>query len=195
MPKEFKSLKNKWLIVMPNVILTRSIDYVILKLDKHFENFDFVRYVTSGLREPMKQLEVIMDYAKTYDMPVNFVKEDVNVKIGSSDNYIWQDVWSQLRVKGLIINPPYLAACLYDHMKNGDIIPAGTIIPQTPHSRGNCFDLSSWRGNQTQNEAGKVDDEVTIIKVAMDLEPNLGILSYVIERKNNCLHINVNPLI
>ena len=191
---EFKSLKNKWLIVMPNVILTPTIDNGACKLDEHFEKFNSVRYITSGLRDAIKQLDIIIAYAKAYDIPVNFVKEDVNVKLLSSDNYVWQDVWSKLRVKGLIINPPYLASCLYDHIKNGQLIKAGTIIPATPHSRGDCFDMSAWRGNQTENEAKSVDDEAKIIQVAMDLDAEIGILSYVIERVNNCLHVNLKPL-
>jgi len=192
---EFKSLKNKWLVVMPYVILTPTIDYAISRLDKHFQEFNSVRYVTSGLRDAIQQLGIIIDYAKAYDIPVNFVKEDINVKILSSDNYVWQEVWSKLREKGLIINPPYLASCLYDHKKNGMLIKAGTIIPPTPHSRGECFDMSGWRGNQTQNEAKSVDDEARIIQVAMDLDAEIGILSYVIERANNCLHVNVRPIV
>jgi hypothetical protein len=191
---ELKSLKNKWLVVMPEVKLTPTLDNGIFLLDKHFQKFNAVRYVTSGKRDAIKQLDIIIAYAKAYDIPVNFVKEDVNVKILSSDNYVWQDVWSQLRVKGLIINPPYLASCLYDHIKNGQLIKAGTIIPATPHSRGDCFDMSAWRGNQTENEAKSVDDEAKIIQVVMDLDSEIGILSYVIERANNCLHVNLKPL-
>ena len=174
-------------------MLNELLDSVIVKLDKHFEKFNSVRYVTSGIRTPVDQLGVIIQYAKVYDIPVNFVKEDVNVKVSSSDNYIWQDVWSKLRQKGLIINPPYLASCLYDHTKNGQLIKAGTIIPATPNTRGDCFDMSGWRGNQTENEAKSVDDEAKIIQVAMDLDSDIGIVSYVIERANNCLHINIKP--
>jgi len=192
---EFKSLKNKWLVVMPNVVLTTTIDYGASRLDKYFQDFNSVRYITSGMRDAIAQLGVIIAYAKAYDIPVNFAKEDVNVKLLSTDNYVWQEVWSRLREKGLIINPPYLASCLYDHTKNGQFIKAGTIIPATPHSSGYCFDMSAWRGNQSESQAKSVDDEAKIIQVAMDLDADIGILSYVIERANNCLHINIRPII
>jgi hypothetical protein len=191
MPEQiFKSTKNKWLVVIPGVILTASIDAVIFNLDSFLKDQDKVRYVTSGLRDGINQLRVIIEYCQSYDIPVNFVKEDLSVKILNTDNYIWQDAWSKLRQAGLIINPPFACACLYDHEKNGEFIKAGIIIPASPHSKGTCFDISAWRGNQTESETKNVDDEVEIIKSAMEQDSNLGIISYVIERANNCLHIN-----
>lgn len=193
---EFLALNNKYLIVMKSVILTPVLDYAIAKLDEYFEKFNAERYVTSGLRDPAHQLDVIIQYAKQHDIACDFTKDFADVKIGNSDNYIWQDVWSQLLVKGLIINPPHIACTLHDHKNsNGDVIPAGTVYQQSKHVTGNCFDMSSWRGNQTESEASNVDDEKKIIQVAKDLSPEIGILSYVVERANNCLHVNINPLV
>lgn len=191
---DWKCLKNKFLLVMPNVILTARLDEAIVLLDPHFEKFSAIRYVTSGKRNAIMQLATVIEYCQTKNVPVNFVKEDVDVKLGSTGEYIWAEAWSQLLNQGCIINPPREALCKYDHTNcNGVFIKGGTVYEPTKHDQSivACFDMSDWRGNQTENEKNSVDDEAKIINVAKDLDPAIGIINCVSERNNNCLHTNL----
>ena len=57
---------NKWLRVQPNVVLTETIDPVISQLDIYFEKQKLVAWVTSGLRDPIGQLELIKGLAERH---------------------------------------------------------------------------------------------------------------------------------
>jgi hypothetical protein len=192
--KEFKSAKNKFLRINPDVILTSSIDLVAYNLDSFFRMANKIRYATSGKREPKGQLQLIINYARKYNIPVIFTADDVNVKILKTGNYIWLEVYSKLLVEGLIIAAPCECKCLYDY-KNaaGETIKAGTIKKPSPHFLGTALDIGGGSGQEGE-EAKTIDDEIEIVENAMKQNPNIGIVTLVKERENNCLHINVKNL-
>jgi hypothetical protein len=167
---EFLSLGNKFLTVLPGVVLTRAIDNVIAALDVHFESLP--SDVTSGLRMPEDQLRIIINYAKKRGISVDFTQKDINSR-DTSGQYVWQFVWSKLLDTGLLINPPIAAACLgtYKH---------GQIIQPSSHFRGTAFDIDG------------MDIDVKERVILMAMADGIPIYSYVIERENNCVHINVN---
>ena len=178
----YSSLENKYLKIADGVILTSQIDSVITRLDSYFKTAGMIRYVISGLREKTDQLRIIIDYANSYKLPVDYTKDDTEKKLDDG-TYVWQQTWSDLLDKGLLINPPNAAKCLgtYKH---------GQIIQPSSHFRGVAFDISGSKGNTPSERASTVDDELKVVLDAM-ADPKLGIRSYTVERANNCLHINV----
>jgi hypothetical protein len=180
----FDPTKNEWLKLRPNIIRGfEEVDKVIVRLDKYFGMFKHEAWVTSIVRLPSDQLRIIIDYANKHNIPVNFKVEDVEKKLPNG-NYIWQETWSLLLNKGIIINPPIAAKVLHDYIKNGEN-RKGQIIPPSPHFFGRCFDISG--------SSNGIDDELKIINSAITQDPILGklILKITPERVNNALHIDV----
>lgn len=173
--------KNKYLIVKRDVQLgSIETSKTIYLLDKFFGEEKYVAYVTSILRDPIKQLDLIISYAKKYNISVNFSKTDVDTKIG--DLYIWQDVWSRLLEIGVIISPPRDAICLRDYIRNG-INKKGQLIKASPHFTGYSFDI-----------AGNLTKIVGILNKAKSQDNALKFLikNYLVEHQNGCIHVDVN---
>lgn len=177
---------NKFLTINNDVVRTSVTDVVIAKLEKYFAQLKHCAKVTSVLRNPEQQLEVIKFYVKKGFIEREF--PEINgcgvidkFKIKGNEYYRWQRAWSRLLNRGIIINPPLVAACLFDYIKNG-VNKKGTLIDRSIHQIGLAFDI----GGSTNG----VKDEVEIVSIAMASDPNLGIRGMIIERVNNCLHIN-----
>lgn len=177
--------KNKFLLVRPGVILTPIIEPVIISLDKYFAEINIKAQVSSGLRNQEDQLRIIRKYLESKGLKAQFPEafnKGVNDKIFHEkykEIYAWQLGWSKLLNIGLIISPPAAAPCLLDYIKNG-VNKKGAIIKASPHFNGTCLDISGG-GNG-------IEDELPAIKKAL-LEKVPGLLDYLIERENNCLHI------
>lgn len=186
---EFESLTNKWFVVNKDVALTETIDTVITRLDGYFRDKECVSYVTSGKRLPEDQLRIIKNYAKQFGVDKEFpeiVNSDVHYKIsyGTEEIYAWQRAWSRLLNKGVVINPPIEAVCLFDYYKNG-VNKKGQLIPPSSHFYGGAFDIGGKGGDDPTPS-----DELEIISGAMAQDSGLGIKSFLLERANNCLHVN-----
>lgn len=185
---------NKFLRLKPGVVRTLSTDIVIVKLDPYFEEKNQTAYVTSIRRLPEDQLRIIQSYARQYGVDKEFpevINCEVNSKIivNTKEVYKWQRAWSRLLNKGVIINPPIAAECLFDYYKNG-VNKKGEIIQPSTHFYETAFDIGGMGGeDKTPN------DELEIISGAMAQDPNLGITSFLLERNNNCLHINVKKIV
>lgn len=184
---------NKFLRLKPGVVRTYATDIVIVKLDPYFEEKNHVAYVTSILRLPEDQLRIIQAYAKQYGVDKEF-PEVINCEVNSKllvniqEVYKWQRAWSRLLNKGVIINPPIAAECLFDYYKNG-VNKKGEIIQPSTHFYGTAMDIGGMGGeDKTPN------DELEIISGAMARDQNLGITSFLLERQNNCLHCNVKKI-
>lgn len=176
---------NKWLIVLPTVKLTPIITPVIISLDKYFQQAQFKGIVTSGLRDGVDQLRVVRSYLTAKGLDKKY-PEAMTCKITDQvgANYVWQMAWSNLLNIGVIINPPLMAKCLMDTSYGGKN-RKGQVINQTPHARGTAFNIGGG-GN------GVADEAAILAKALKDKVP--GLVSYLVERENNAVHVNCAPI-
>jgi hypothetical protein len=176
-------IKNKWLTVNPNVKLTPSITPVIIGLDKYFEEAELKAVVTSGLRDANDQLRVIRQYLTMKGLDKKYPHAMAcRVDDFANNEYAWQMAWSNLLNIGVIINPPLKAVCLMDYKNKHGVNLKGYEFRQTPHATGTAFNIGG--------ASNGIADELKVIeKAAKDVK--LGIVSFLAERENNALHINV----
>ena len=179
---------NRFLKVNKSVILTDTIEPVIISLDKYFEKEGKIAYVTSGLRDPLSQLSIIRGYlAKTGLDKVypDAMKCQLNDKkqFETKIVYTWQPAWSALLNKGIIINPPIAAECLMDYFRDGKN-KKGQTINTSPHFNGTAFDI----GGGVDGIDGVVSELKIIQKALTDKLP--GLKGYLAERSNNCVHVD-----
>jgi hypothetical protein len=186
-----KATENEFLIVGPGVILTPTIEPVIVGLDDYYRAENKKAYVTSGLRYPLNQLQIIRSYIEKKGLKAQFPElftKGVNDKIIHDEFgliYTWQMGWSKLLNIGVIINPPIAAACLMDYIRNG-INKKGLVIQGSPHFKGSAFDIGGGPN-------GITDELGPIQKAQADKLPGLvGILP---ERENNAIHVDCKPII
>jgi hypothetical protein len=187
---ELKSRSNKWLTVSPGVIVTPLADEVICLLDPIFGEHAEAREVSSGKRDQAAQLQLIINEAIKQRIVVTFGPQDYAKKEG--DRYVWQQVWSEVLAYGFIVAPPFDAECLKDYKRplisGFETIKAGTLRLASGHFY-NDFDISGRRGKQTAADAGSIDDEMLVMKEAMNMK--LGILSITPEKANGAVHVNL----
>jgi hypothetical protein len=174
--------ETNFLIVKPEVKLTPTIAFVIKGIDKYFEEAGLKAFVTSGERTSVDQLNTIRKYCDRYGVDKEFPEVKtcgVNDKIDKY--YVWQKAWSRLLEKGVIINPPMPASCLFDYIRNG-VNKKGQIINHSPHYYGRAFDIGGGLDHDISNE-------LPIVEKAFK-ERLRGMRGYLPERMNNCLHID-----
>lgn len=183
---EFKSLQNKFLRIRQGVVLTPRIDDVIYRLEGYFQVANCVSYVTSGLRDASGQLRIIRTALINNRLQDQYQEAfaDVNTKFMYGEEFVWswQPGWSKLLNIGFIVNPPFEAKVLMDYYRPGSTENRkGNVIGPTPHATGKSFDVGGGSNGLT--------DEFRIIKDAID-DGFQGIKGYLLERNNNCLHID-----
>lgn len=176
---------NKFLKVLPTVVLTPVIEPVIIALDPYFEKAGLTAVVTSGKRDEEGQLRIIREYLKEKGLQAKYPETmtgDVNSKITweGQEVYSWQPGWSALLNAGIIINPPIRAICLLNYVNSQGVNRKGQFIEASNHIPGKAFNV----GGGTNG----LNDEVAVIIEAIKHIPQ--IVSYVVERNNNALHIN-----
>jgi hypothetical protein len=176
---------NRFLTVNAGVVLTDVIDPVIHALDTWFESNPAV--VTSGLRTAEQQLSIIRHYAVRFGLARDYpdmMKPDVEAAIDFQGRqvYAWQPVWSALLNRGVIINPPLRAEVLFDYWKDG-VNKKGRIIPPSAHFNGTCFDIGGGPDHDVSNE-------LAVINAVVDIAKPPGMVGFLVERKNNCIHID-----
>jgi hypothetical protein len=149
---------------------------------------DVILTITSGIRDPEDQLSSIGKYAvargvKFAEYEVGNLYDKVSLPDIGGEVYRWQQTWSRLLHLGVIINPPLAAHCLedYHHPTKGHV-PRGTLIQGSPHFRGTAFDISG------ANNLEEVIGVVTTAKAG-----GAEIKDFLVERENNCVHIDVMP--
>jgi hypothetical protein len=175
-------VKNEFLVVKPDVVMTAVIAPVIARAEAYFKKRNLKAFVTSGFRSSERQLKVIRGFLQTKGLSAKYPEamtcklEDKNEK----GEYLWQMAWSNLLNIGVIINPPLRARCLMDYYKNGRNLK-GAMFPPTAHANGTCFDVGG-NGNGVEDEAAALQEAID------DKIP--GLVSIVIERENNCVHCN-----
>lgn len=173
---------NKFLIVLDHVVLTTTIEPVIIALDKYFEEANLKAFVTSGLRDAEDQLRIIRQYLKSKGLHLKYSNAMIGKATDKLPNgeYIWQMGWSALLNAGIIINPPLQAVLLMDYFNAKGINRKGDTFNQTPHATGKPFDIGGG--------ADGLNNEIAVIEKAKKDIPS--IVGWVIERNNNCLHVD-----
>lgn len=176
---------NKYLKVNPSVVLTPIIEPVIIELNNHFELEGVTSVVTSGLRTAEDQLRIIRDYLKQKQLNVKYPEAmsgaaEEKFVWENQEVYKWQPGWSALLNAGIIINPPVRAICLMNYINAQGINRKGQYINPSPHFNGTAFDIG---GGQN----GLNDELAVVLKAKGKIK---GLVGYVIERNNNCLHID-----
>lgn len=172
---------NKFLIVAANVVLTPVIEPVIIALDPHFERANHKAIVTSGKRNEEDQLRIIRQYLKSKKLDIKYpeaMNGTAHDKLPDG-NYNWQMGWSALLNASIIINPPLDAVLLMNYFNAKGVNRKGDLFRQTPHATGKPFDIGGGDNG--------LNDEIAIIEEAKKDIP--AIVGWVIERKNNCLHV------
>lgn len=180
---------NAYLTIASDAKRTPQTDPVIAYLDSKFAMLGIRAIVTSILRTPEQQLKIIRDYCIKRGVTTEYKEILQNrfftdtIKLGSSyeDVYFWQPAWSKLLNIGVIINPPLAAKCLYDYVSRG-VNKKGTTISASTHFFGKAFDIGGGPKG--------VEEKLKVIKTSTD-DPASGIKSFLVERENNAIHINV----
>lgn len=176
----------KWLLIRNDVVLSPQTSRVIASLDPYFGRHQHTAYVTSAVRNPESQLALIKKECIKRGIDKEFPEilicglEDKNGGL-----FLWQSAWSRLLNKGFIISPPIAAVALYDYFKGGRN-KKGEIIWASTHFTGHALDIGGRGGTDPTPK-----DEVEVISEAMAEDPGIGIISFLLERENNCLHVNV----
>lgn len=187
----FKSLTNQFLIVGPRAVLTEHIDPVIFALDAYFKAANLKARVTSGLRDSAGQLRIIQNALAGRGLSGDFHEawDGINTKMiwEGQEVYSWQPGWSKLLSLGYVVNPPYEAKVLMDYYRPGsEQNRKGSIIGMSPHTKGTAFDVSGGRDEDgVANEAKVIQSAIG--KVA-------GLKGMLIERTNNAIHCDCNPI-
>lgn len=178
--------KNEWLMVRRGVRMTPHIEPVILALDAYFKDANLKATVTSGERTSGDQLTIIRNYSETFKVDVEFPEIKTcgvldKIDFGTEKIFTWARAWSRLLNKGIIINPPLDAKCLFDYIRDGKNKKC-QIIGKSPHYYGKAFDIGGGMDHDPTNE-------LEVIKGAMGKVR--GLKGYLLERKQNCLHVDV----
>jgi hypothetical protein len=177
--------ENRFLKLNPEVILTPVIEPVIVACDPFFEALP--RHVTSGLRTPDSQLEVVRHYAQ--ELQVEFPEltntgvhsvVQINMDGVIRSLYGWQRSWSMILNKGDLVAPPLDAEALFDYISNA-ANKKGRSIPCSPHIKGLAFDIGC-RGTTP---------EVVSAIMFKALAANVpGLHSVQVEHNQGCVHVN-----
>lgn len=171
---KWEAYNNKNLLVPEKVLLNEHLNSTLCAIDKYWPPKG--ETVTSGVRSTEDSLRIIRTYLKSKDL-IRIYPDAMTCAIDAKlpdGNYVWQMAWSHLLNKGVIINPPLPAACLMDYYRNGKN-KKGQIINQSPHIRGTAIDISG------------TDSEVIVKRLVEDKM----IRGYLVERENNCIHIDI----
>ena len=181
---------NRFLLIKDGVILTEHIRPVIDRLDPFFEAAKLTAWVTSGLRRPEDQLRIIRNELNRRELSQFYQDafEDIGKKIDYKGEEIfgWQLGWSRLLSEGFIVNPPYPAVALMDYFRpRSKENRKGKMIGDSPHTRGTSFDISGGKDGVT--------NEAMVMEHAMKAKVK-GLKGYLIERNNNCVHVDVIPI-
>lgn len=184
-----RSEANKFLIVKAGVVLNPFLDDIAVKLDTLvFAPANHIAYITSGIRTGEDQLRIIRQYLlkkRIADPYINAPAATLTSKIDWNGMriYSWQLAWSKLLNAGIIINPPMEAEVLMDYVNSAGVNKKWQKIPPSIHFYGRALDIGG--------AANGISDETAIVKQAIADKLIPEITGIVIERENNCLHLNL----
>jgi hypothetical protein len=180
-------MPNFGLTIKDGVILTDSIRPGIAQLDAAYKDRNISGLVSSGLRTPERQVDVIRGLAKDAGLEFDYLD---SMNLNSTTSYSgavvfqWQIVWSKLMSLMFDVNPPIAATLLMDRFIGG-VNKRGKVYPPTEHSFGISFDIEGEYGGQQL-----LDIYTNAFLDAVKENEVPAIISYTKEVKNNCLHLN-----
>jgi len=181
----------RWLSYAENVMPSDAIDRTAILIDPFFEGEP--SWITSGFRTGDKQLSIIVEKIAHHGIANQFPEYMENlgkpytdgVKVDEKYYYWWQRAWSKLLNLGDIVNPPVPAECLFSYIRPGSKEDKkGQIIPTSRHQQGLAFDIGG--GNNLSEKVKRV--------MHANQSGNCYIKSYLAERLNNCVHVDVMPI-
>ena len=178
--------ENKFLKVSSKVVLNPLIEKVVIALDSHFEKANLKAVVYSGVRTADDQLRIIREFLTSKGLHTKYSEAMTGAVIDKNNLgvYHWQMGWSALLNCGIIINPPLRAKLLMDYFNANKVNRKGDIFEQTLHASGLAVDIGGGGDG--------LNNEVAVIEEAKKDIPE--IVSWVIERNNNCLHLNLKHI-
>lgn len=151
--------------------------------------------VTRGHDSPLGQLATIEDYARRHDClflefrPGElYEKHTVWLDGKQKEVYLWQQTWSMLLHKGVIINPPLAAECLFDYFAPGRN-KKGEIILPSPHILSDPLDFSGRVDRHMKTE--RVDIALVAAILTKAKNAGAGIRAIKPEPANVCVHIDL----
>lgn len=175
--------KFKFITFGEHFVVTPIIMAVIEQLEAVFAAENYPVCIVSGLRTDEDQLRIIRDYLvkkgldKKYPEAMHCKATDQYTWNGQIV-YTWQPAWSALLNSGIIINPPIGAICLMDYVNHAGENKKGKFIDASVHFKGTAFDIAGANDG--------IGPETAIIQKC--LGKIKGLVGYVSERGNNCLH-------
>ena len=135
--------ENKFLIVLPGVVLIPLIEEVICLLDPYFEKYGITAAVTSGVRTMLGQLFLIRQKGAALGLqdqyPEGFAcaPTDMITIEGGEHVYAWQPLWNAVNANHQAINPPLPCKIIFTFTRGDGVVrPAGTVIPISEHAMG-----------------------------------------------------------
>ena len=165
-----------------------SIIRCLLSIDSYFDCCPVA--VTSGVREPIDQMRIIMEKCKRHGINNALFSEYVTledrniaeiVDVNGQKLYWWQRAWSKLLNLGDIVNPPISAEVLFDYFKPESTVNGkGRVIEPSPHFKGTAFDLTGL-------DLNKIVERLATAKT----DGKAYVKGYLKEEVNNAVHVDI----
>jgi hypothetical protein len=197
---------DQYVPIRVGVILNDMLEAGITRVRLNFAVHQTYAEISSGVRDPEAQVyDAILPNARKAGIE-NLFPEFVNGRTShaASDGLIvapdeiftafglhqifwWQRTWSKLLGENYIVNPAYDAVCLENSIRPDGTNRKGTVIHQSPHTRGTAVDYTtSSIGNNSINDVHAV-----LIDAAKD--PLCKIKALTFELQNHCVHSDILP--
>lgn len=184
------------IFILPGVVLDDKQKKVIFAIQDVTTMEGVALTVTRGHSTPAQQLSTIEDYARKNNcLFTEFIPGDATATIklwrGGQEIivYAWQQTWSMLLFKGIVVNPPFKATCLEHYIRPSGEDMFMKMIDASPHTTSDPIDFSAKidRGMTTEKE--DIDVVEGILKKAQ--ANGSGIRFIKPEPKNVCVHIDL----
>jgi hypothetical protein len=185
--------------ILPEAILDDRQRKIIAAVEPYAVEAGVTLTVTRGHSSPVRQLKTIENAARDNDCLFSeFISGDphavVSVWRGGKEQqfYAWQQTWSALLFKGIIINPPLAAVCLEHYVNAAGVDMMGQIIYPSPHIKElddpkPCpIDFSARVDRLTRTDRKDIALVTKILTKAKDA--GVGIRFIKPEPKNVCVH-------
>jgi peptidoglycan hydrolase-like protein with peptidoglycan-binding domain len=156
-----------FITINPGVLTNPEINKVLRQLDGYFKKANLSVTLTSGIRTPQKQLDIIRNAAVRRGIDAKYPA----IRTATVDDIeSWLGTWDELlNRKKFIVNPPKPVTSRI----------SGRRIDISPHMKGRAFDLS-----------GADLDRIASV-VQSYCRDNGGISQILIETVNNAVHIGI----
>lgn len=185
--------------ILPGAVLDDSQKRIIFRVQEHTIAEGVTLTVTRGHSTPLEQLKKIEREAKEEDcMFTEFRPGNLHDKTGiwrggkEVQVYLWQQTWSMLLLRGVVINPPLAAVCLEHYIRPSGQDMYGEIMTASPHIK----ELDDpepcpidWSARVNRNTTIERIDPETVARILLAAKKAGAGIRYVkIEPYNVCVH-------